>query len=77
MELVPDLRGVTVLHECVSNTYTKVAEELLDVLGRQPLGNHFQLIEDILTELIETCPMAVSKYFSSRMIPFNWSLKYT
>ena len=35
------------------------------------------MIEDILTELIETCPTAVSKYFSSRMIPFNWSLKYS
>lgn len=76
-ELVPDIRGSTALHECVQNTYTKASEEILDIVGKNPLGNHISIIQDILPELVETCPMAVSKYFNDRMIECPWTLKHT
>ena len=76
-ELVPDIRGRTALHECVQNTYTKASEEILDIVGKNPLGNHINIIQDILPELVETCPMAVSKYFNDRMIECPWTLKHT
>ena len=61
----------------MNNTYTNAAEQLLETLGKNSLGSHISLIEDILTELVETCPMALSKYFSDRMIECPWSLKHT
>ena len=43
-ELIPDIRGSTALHECVQNTYTKASEEILDIAGKNPLGNHISII---------------------------------
>lgn len=76
-ELIPDIRGSTALHECVQNTYTKASEEILNIAGKNPLGNHISIIQDILPDLVETCPMAMSKYFSDRMIECHWTLKHT
>jgi hypothetical protein len=76
-ENTPDILGVTPLHECVQNTYTKAAEEILDLMGKNSLDNHASQTQDILSDLIETCPMAMSKYFDDRMINCPWSLKHT
>lgn len=67
-DMTPDLMGVTPLHECVNNTYTKAAEEILRLIGNNPLNNHAEVIQDIYADLVETCPMAMSKYFEERMI---------
>ena len=39
-ENIPDILGVTPLHECVQNTYTKAAEDILDLMGKNALDNH-------------------------------------
>lgn len=62
-EMIPDMQGITALHICVEEHYTKAAEEILDLLGENPLGDHLAIIEDDLPGLIETCPLAMSKYF--------------
>ena len=65
------------MHECVSKTYTKAAEEILVLLGKNPLGNHSQYVLEILPELVETCPLAVSRYLSDREIECPWAIKQT
>ena len=67
-EIMPDINGLTPLHECVNNTYTKAAEDILRLVGKNNLGNHIVVIDDILSQLIEQCPIAMSKYFFERMI---------
>lgn len=69
--------GITPLHECVQNTYTKAAEDILDLMGKNALDNHAWEIQDILSDLIETCPMGMSKYFEDRMIKCPWAMKHT
>lgn len=76
-EIIPDIQGLTPLHECVNNTYTKAAEDILRLLGKNNLCNHIQIIDDILSELIEQCPIAISKYFFERMIKCPWAMKQT
>lgn len=76
-EMIPDMHGITALHICVDQHLTKAAEEILDLLGHNPLGDHLQIIEDILPGLVETCPLAMSKYFEARMIECSWAPKHT
>jgi hypothetical protein len=76
-ENIPDILGVTPLHECVQNTYTKAAEDILDLMGKNALDNHAFQTQDIIGDLIETCPLAMSKYFEDRMIECPWSIKHT
>ena len=68
---------MTALHECVQNTYTKAAEDILDLMGKNALDNHASETQDILSDLIETCPMAMSKYFEDRMMQCPWTMKHT
>ena len=76
-EMIPDINGITPLHICVDQHLTKAAEEILDLLGDNPLGDHLSIIEDILPDLVETCPLATSKYFQARMIECSWAPKHT
>jgi len=75
--MIPDIEGCTPLHECVKKTYTKAAEEILIMLGRNSLSNHSKYVLDILPDLIETCPMAVNNYFLDRKIECPWTRKQT
>lgn len=75
--MVPNIEGVTPLHECVIKTYTKGAEEILKVIGKNALDNHSKYLKEIIPDLIETCPMAMSTYFSDRLIECPWALKQT
>ena len=76
-DIISDLRGTTPLHECVSNTYTKAAEDIIVVLAKNQLNNHIDIIEDILPKLVEICPTAMNIYFSDRLIKCPWALQQT
>lgn len=76
-EIIPDIKGCTALHECVYKTYTKAADQILSLLGSNPLDDHAKYIMDIIPDLIEKCPMAVNKYFKEREIQYLWGYKQT
>ena len=76
-EMIPDIHGVTPLHECVKKTYTKAAEQILVLLGSVSLNNHSKYVLDVLPDLIETCPMAVANYLRDRKIECTWGIKQT
>ena len=46
-------------------------------MGKNALDNHSSQTQDILSDLIETCPMAMSNYFEDRMIQCPWAMKHT
>lgn len=75
--MIPDIFGFTALHECIQNNQAKAAEEILILLGKNHLDDHASYCQDILPDLIETSPVAVSKYFADRMIEIPWGLKQT
>ena len=75
--LVPDITGKTALHLCVEQEQQRAAENLLEVIGENPLGDHFDVIEDVLPALIEANPIAVCKYFNQRLISCPWFPKST
>lgn len=77
VELVPDIRGRTALHECVANTYIKAAETILELIGSNSLDNHISNILDTVPGLISTCPLAISNYFNKRTFECTWSVKHT
>ena len=68
----PNIVGNTPLHICADNTYTKAAEMTLEILSKSELDNHSQFVLDTLPNLIETCPIAVSMYFSQRQFICPW-----
>jgi hypothetical protein len=76
-ELIPDIHGCTALHECVRKTFTRAADQILSLLGKNPLDNHAKYIVDIMPDLIGKCPMAMNKYFQERKIDCPWTLKQT
>ena len=76
-DIISDLRGTTPLHECVSNTYTKAAEDIIVVLAKNQLNNHIEIIDDILPKLVEICPTAMNIYFYDRLIKCPWALQQT
>jgi hypothetical protein len=38
--MIPDIHGKTALHDCVTFTQTKAAEEILTLLGKNHLDDH-------------------------------------
>lgn len=76
-EIIPDMKGCTPLHECVYKTYTKAADQILSLLGKNPLDDHAKLIIDIIPDLITKCPMSVNRYFQEREIQYPWGYKQT
>jgi len=71
-KLIVDRMGKTALHYCVEMSLTNAAEDILQMIGMNQLGDHSHYINELFPELIDVCPIAFTKYLSDRMIKCPW-----
>jgi hypothetical protein len=70
--LVADIDGFTPLHICLDKTLSRASDKLLEVISKDPLSTHIDIIRDIIPELVRTSPQATCKYLDSRMMSCPW-----
>ena len=47
------------------------------MLSQNPFDDHSKLIVDIVPDMVEKCPMAITKYFEARELKAPWGLSLT
>lgn len=72
--LSADIKGETALHLCLRNSYSRASDKLLDAIQNDSIGNHIDLIRDILPDILKSNPQATCRYLDSRLIQCPWFL---
>lgn len=54
--LSADIKGHTALHTCLEEGFSRAGDKLLDNIQHDSVGNHIELIRDILPDMLKSSP---------------------
>lgn len=77
LNFLPNMKGLTPLHLCIKNAYSKPAESILIEIGNYPMDDHIRFIKDTFSSLLNICPVALGDYLDMRIIKPKWSINQT
>ncbi|CDW78608.1 wd-40 repeat protein [Stylonychia lemnae] len=77
LHFMPNLLGITPLHLCIKNQYSKAAGSILMEIGNNALDDHVKFIKNTFADLLVICPLALGDYLDMRLITPPWALTYT